>query len=383
MYRDFRVDPGTIPFSNVFLDYAGPFNVYIESKCSKVYVLVITCLLTRAINLQVSVDLGVKEFIRSFQLHCFSFGVPKRVISDQGSQIVAGGDVITKFLSSEDVEGYFQGQGSNIVAFEQFYKGRKELGGLVECCVKLCKRLLSGSIKNNILPFREFEYFVCQTVHLVNRRPIAFKESLRDTRSSDIPDPITPELLLHGFNLPSYNLIPSMQSFGDPDLAQDEPYDPVGRVKDAEEKLRKVRSRLLELYHGEFLPQLVSQAVDDKSRYKPVSHNRLRVGDLVLIKEENTKRTNLPLGRVIEVQVNNLAEVTGALVLKGTTGEKVKRHVCALIPLLTEIGDESVSKLVQKGQNDPPKLTQSVGLKRSKRAAALTSEQRTRAMLVD
>ena len=383
MYRDFRLDPGEIPFANVFLDYAGPFNVYINAKCCKVYVLVITCLLTRAINLKVSVDLGVKEFVRSLQLHCFEFGVPRRVISDQGSQIVAGGNIITKFLANEDVEGYLQGQGSNIVAFEQFYKGRKELGGLVECCVKLSKRLLSGSIRNNVLPFREFEYFVSQTVHLVNRRPIAFKESLRDTKTVELPDPITPELLLHGFHLPSYNLVPSVQNVEDPDLLRDELYDPVGKVKETEEKLRRVRTRLFDLYHTEFLPQLVSQAIDSKTRYKPVSHNRLRVGDLVLVKEENTKRTNLPLGRVIEVQINNLDEVTGAVVLKGSTGEKVKRHASALIPLLTEIGDESVSKSTQKGRSDSLGQTEIVGLKRGKRAAALTSEQRTRAMLVE
>ena len=70
-------------------------------------------------------------------------------------------------------------------------------GSLVEVCVKLVKRLIYGSIRNNVPSYFDFDFLVCQVVYLVNRRPIAFKEALRDN-DAEVPDPITPELLIRG-----------------------------------------------------------------------------------------------------------------------------------------------------------------------------------------
>ena len=62
--------------------------------------------------------------------------------------------------------------------------------------------------------------------------------------------------------------------------------------------------------------------------------NRLML-ETVLIKEEFTKRYNYPLGSSLSGVKNDLDETTGAIVLKGNTREKVKRHSRTLIPLLT------------------------------------------------
>ena len=396
MYRDFRLSPSQIPFANVFLDYAGPYSVRIGGSTSKVYILVITCLFTRAINLRVSLDLTNQEFLRSLQWHSFEHGVPLKVVSDLGTQLVSGSEIVTQFLSDDDTMGYLSDNGSKTLSFEQFYKGHKQLGSLVECCVKLSKRLISGAIRNSVLPLREFEFFVAQTKHLVNRRPIAYRESLRDTFSNELPEPITPELLLNGHNLKSANLIPSLQSVeeSDPDFSPN--LDPLHKVREIECKLRKIRSRLFDLYNKEFIPQLVTQATNTEGRYKPVTHNRLKVGDIVLLNEENTKRTNLPMGRIIEIQVNNLDEVTGALVQKGNSGEKVKRHSSVLIPLLTDLdwrpegeNEETTDPGVVPAPSDVGKSANGAEdrqskagkAKRPKRKAAVASEKTTRSML--
>ena len=376
MYRDFRVSPSEIPFSNVFLDHAGPFHIRKGSENTKVYLLVISCLYTRAVNLVLSIDLTVEEFLRSLSMHSFEYGVPLRVISDLGSQIVSGAEIIRKFLSDDDSNEYFREHGSKVVSFEQFYKGKKELGGLIESCVKLTKRLLSGSIGRNILSYREFEYFVAQTKHLVNRRPIAFKSSLRDTSSSELPEPITPELLIHGYNLISINLMPALQSVEDPEFGPD--YDPTGSLRSMHEKLKRVRSRLLNSYYKEFIPQLIHQATDNGKRYKPVNHNKLEVGDLVLIGDEMTKRTNLQMARVLAVETNRLGEVTGVTLKKGATGEIVKRHTESLIPLLNDINVRSAPK-PKKAPN--PGETIVSGRSRKQRTAAVRANELNRKIL--
>lgn len=379
-YREFRLNPSNIPFSNVFLDYIGPYLVRVDSGKVKVYILIITCLWTRAINLKISLDLSTGEFLRSLQLHTFEFGVPQLVLSDLGSQLVAGADIITNFLSDPGTQSYFSEHNSKVISFQQYYKGCSQLGALVESCVKLTKRLLSGSVGNNVLEFRDFDFIVSQTVHLVNRRPVAFRESLRDCSTVDLPEPITPELLIHGHNLLSINLIPSLQVIDEDDFDQSGDFDPIAGIRNTYSKLCKVRSNLLKLYNTEFLTNLIGQATNSQSKYKPVTHEAVGEGDIVLLKESNTKPTNYPMARVKTLQVNDLGEVTGAVVHKGKTGELVKRHSSVIIPLLRVRGNADLAPSVTDAEAPVPDAN-SQTRPPSRRQAAVVSAERTRTML--
>ena len=133
-------------------------------------------------------------------------------------------------------------------------------------------------------------------------------------------------------------------------------------------------SKLIKLYNEEFLPKLIGQATDEKSRYKPVTHKSLNVGDIVLIKEDFTKPANMPMGRIVEIYRNDLGEVTSARVLKGASREVLKRHASVLIPLLQD---------TQMGQPYVPEsdIASEQVMVRPKRAAAIQSENATRQML--
>ena len=256
----------------------------------------------------------------------------------------------------------------------------------------MVRHLLQCSIKNYVLDYRDFEFIIAQTVHLVNRRPIAFQEGLRDNSNETIPDPISPEKIIHGFDLTSVNLIPGLQPDPecDPEWLMDS--DPVHKVRETYGKLKKVRTLLTETYHSEFLGCLMKQAINDKNRYKPVTHNKLQVGDVVLIKEENCKPINYPMAIVKEVKVNIINEVTDAILLKGKNREIVKRHVTSIIPILTckEMSPKS-NQIVQNDlhsgpnepfQDDPGCLSNTRRKKgRQKRKAALESVKRTKKIL--
>ena len=88
-YRDFRINPKKVPFNYLFLDFLGPYNIQRNGELAKVYILCLTCLWGRAINLVVCNDLTVDSFLRAFQLHIFQYDLPDKVFSDLGSQIVA------------------------------------------------------------------------------------------------------------------------------------------------------------------------------------------------------------------------------------------------------------------------------------------------------
>ena len=211
-YREWRAQPPDKPYSYVFLDYLGPFTVKVQSSKTKVYLLLFTCLWSRAINIKICSDMSVAKFLLALQGHIYEEGVPTKVFSDSGSQLTAAASQISKFLDDEKVRGFLDDTGVDKLEFHHYFKGNSSMGSLVEIQVKFVKKLLYSSIRNNVLEKDEFELLVSKTVHLVNSRPIAFKESLRDCDTMVLPDPITPELLTKGRHLSCINVIPNLNS---------------------------------------------------------------------------------------------------------------------------------------------------------------------------
>ena len=333
-YRDFRLEPPNFPYRSIFIDYLGPYYVRYNGSKTKVWLLCVTCLWSRAINLKLCLDLTIPTFLRAFQMHVFDYGIPQLCLSDKGSQIVPGTNLISDFIGDPDTKQYLQENGITNVEFSQYYKGCPKLGSLVESCVKLVKRLIHGSIRNSVLDYIDFEFLVCQTIHLVNRRPIAFKETLRDCNVDEqMPAPITPEILLKGYELVSLNVIPDLTPL-DSDPSWDPALSSTDHIRDSYAKLRKARHQLIEIYNSEFLAQLIRQATDSTSRYKPISYKSLQAGDIVLLKEPFQKPANYPMGIVKKLQLNSSNEVTGATILKGNK-ETVDRHASSIIPLLS------------------------------------------------
>ena len=362
-YRDFRADPPKIPFKSIFIDHFGPYEVKLEGRKTKVWVLCITCLWSRAINLKICLDQSVTQCLKALQLHIYEYGVPETVYSDLGTSIVAAGNVIKDFIKDPDTTLYLKHHNLNPIKFEQYFKGNSELGSLVESAVKLVKRLLFGSLGNNVVDYFEFDFLVSKTVHLVNKRPVAFKECLRSDEAVDVPDPITPEMSIHGRELPSVNCIPKLQPDPEPEDWSD---GPSKLVRVSYSKLRKVLEHLTVVYNEEFFATLVKQVTDKRRRYRPVQHRGLRVGDIVFIKEKYVKPNHYQLAIVVEVKINEFGETTGATVRKGATNEVVRRHSSSLKPLLCceAAPNAGIASLTQ---------TPAAELRRSKRLAAKRS----------
>ena len=358
-YRDFRVSPPNVPYRYIYLDHFGPYQVKINGASSKAWVLLITCMWSRAINLIVCLDLTVAQFLRSLQEHIFSFGCPELILSDSGSSLVAGANVVSNMLNDPEVQNFLLEQGMRNPTFTQYSKGNPDIGGVVESCVKIAKRLLRGVTgSKKVLDIFDFQFLVKQTVCIANKRPIAYVESLRQPSTMEAPPaPITPEILLRGHDLVTLNVIPSQPTDVDPDW--DPNCDRDAHIRGSFTALNKNRQQLVDIYQDEFLANLTRQATNTPGRYVSTKHEKLEVGDLVLLKQDHFKAVNFPMGIVKEVVINSIGEVTDAIILKGNK-EKVKRHVHSLILLLkgsdkvaseTEITDrvaQSVPKAVSK-----------------------------------
>ena len=147
--------------------------------------------------------------------------------------------------------------------------------------------------------------------------------------------------------------------------------------------LNENRNKMNEIYNKEISSDLMREATNSPDRYKPVKHDCLQIGDVVLLKEINIKYVNFPMGIVTRVTTNTLGEVTNVEVRKGNR-ETVKRHVKSLILLLKNgdlpPGDLNVDTSVQVTDQSS---VGDIGLQtKPKRQAAIKCKEKM-AVLID
>ena len=282
-YRELRLDPGPVPFNNIYLDYMGPFMAkdYHSKKNQKVWVLVITCMWSRAVNLKLVYNLSVREFLRAFQVHIYEHGVPRTCISDLGSQLTSGANIIKTQFNDVQSQEYLKQFNISRVDFHHYDKGNSSMGSLVERLIKITKDLLYSSMRNKILNVPDFESLLSQVKHLLNKRPVAFKDTVRVSPSEEEVEPISPEMLIYGRELPSLNL---QLHHRDPDWQPQVPKD----SEQINKQLRKyieTKNKLNQLYNEEFIQKLLDQPIDKHNRYSPTFHNAINVGILFFSKK--------------------------------------------------------------------------------------------------
>ena len=105
-YRDFRVDPPSIPFRYIIIDYMGPFTLNWNEKKTKAWILIITCLWSRAVNMKVF-DCRYEGLLDSTSI-THEFGMFERCFSDLCSQITAGSNIIANFLDDYETNDLFR-----------------------------------------------------------------------------------------------------------------------------------------------------------------------------------------------------------------------------------------------------------------------------------
>ena len=379
-YKNFRINPEAIPFRNICVDHCGPFLVTdgLKQKC-KVYVLVISCLWSRAVNLVICRSMEKSSFLRALQVHIFENGFPSLIISDNGSPIVAGVEQTASYLNDTESVKFLKKHNINTLKFHPYPANSPKLGGVVESMVKQVKRIITSSIRNNILDYFDFEYLVQETKMLINKRPIAFKSLLNKMDVNDIPSPLTPEMIVKGHDVPCISIIPQLNT-SENDDCWDYNDELLSNNQDLIitkfNKLKKVRRNLEKLYKDEFVSNLLLQSTDRKNRYAKKGHTMLKSGDVVSIRTNFSKPFDYPLGVVVRVETNDLNEVTAAHVRKAN-GEIIRRHVDNLI-FIAEMPCNP-DKVEDVGLNIPN--SHPVSEVRKQREAARVSQERNKKIL--
>lgn len=82
------------PFSYVGIDYLGPLDVAVGRRSEKRYVAVFTCLVTRAVHLEVAFTLSTESCIMAIRRFIARRGPPVEIFSDNGTNFVGTSNIL-------------------------------------------------------------------------------------------------------------------------------------------------------------------------------------------------------------------------------------------------------------------------------------------------
>ncbi|XP_062704432.1 uncharacterized protein LOC134286776 [Aedes albopictus] len=277
-----RITPARV-FANSGMDYCGPFGIRPlvgRGANVKMYVAVFVCMVVKAVHLEVVTDLTSVACINTVKRFIARRGRVVNLYCDNSTAFV-GADRELKQLrrqylqqySTEQWNGYCLESG---ITFHFIPPRSPHHGGLWEAGVKSFKHHLRRILGCRSFTLEEFNTTVAQIESMLNSRPLSPLSSHPQDLSS-----LTPGHFLVGeplFSIP------------EPDYTTH----PVGRLNRYQEMKRSVQD-----FWKRWAREYVSE-LHQRSKWQRV-RDEVKVGSLVLLKQEGLPPLEWNLGRVVAV----------------------------------------------------------------------------------
>jgi hypothetical protein len=272
-----RVSGNTVPFQFTGIDYFGPMTVKRARARQKKWGCLFTCLVTRAIHLELADSLEADDFI--LVLRCFvgRRGKPLEIFSDNGKNFVGANRELQETLAQLDQSNSLQNfLLRSSIQWHFIPPNAPHYGGAWERLVRSTKTALKAILKEQCVTENVLRAALVEVEDMVNSRPLTYN-------SSDPSDftVLTPN---HFLRLGNTDHVP-LGSFHSSEI------DSRRRWRQAQVLADHIWKRWM----IEYLPSLTV-----RNKWKREERNHL-IDDLVLLVDENRPRGQWSMGRVIEV----------------------------------------------------------------------------------
>jgi len=310
------------PFEVTGVDFTGALYVRSSDGEQKVYVCLFTCAVSRAVHLELAVDLTVECFLQVFRRFTSRRSLPRVMMSDNASTFIAAGEELQSLLSSTALADNLARRG---VEWRLIPKRAPWFGGFWERLIGLTKTSLKRVLGRTHATFESLRTLVIEVEAILNNRPLTY-----NTPEVDDPCPVTPAHLLYGrpiITLPHYDVQP------------DEINDPT--YGDSNELRSRAKAQAAILQH--FWSRWSKEYLTALREYHRTTGNNVqtpRVGDVVQI-HDDCPRIQWRLG-VIERLNQGADGLVRSVQLRTPTG-RTNRPVAKLYPLEIMATDVSPS----------------------------------------
>lgn len=303
---EFRVNQ-YLPFFNTGLDYAGPLLIKDRStrgaKLTKAYICLFVCMSVKAIHLELVPDLTTECFLAALKRFIGRRGKPSNIYSDNAKNFVGANaqlrelgqllekqhHIITKRLAEDNIQWHF------------IPSRAPNFGGIWEAGIKRVKFHLKRILGEAHLTYEEFLTVLIQIESILNSRPLCPLNSTPDQLN-----PLTPAHFLIGRAL---SAIPEPSKL----------HIPQNRLKQYQ-RLQQLTEHFWVRWHREYLSELQCRV-----KWREKSQNFLKVGTLVLVKEDSSPVMRWHMGRIVDLHPGE--DKTIRVVTLKMNGSQVKRSV--------------------------------------------------------
>ena len=178
------------------VDLCGPFDSYSHHNkraVVKIWLVVFCCATTSATAIKVMENYSTSAFIQSFVRFSCTYGYPKKLLSDEGSQLVKA--FKTMELNYLDIKNKLQREVQ--VDYQICPVGGHNVNGKVERKIREIKASLDKTVSKFKLLIIQWETVVAEIANSINNRPLALGNITSDFECMDL---LTPNRLLLGRN---------------------------------------------------------------------------------------------------------------------------------------------------------------------------------------
>nr|XP_054598158.1 uncharacterized protein LOC129163741 [Nothobranchius furzeri] len=267
------------PFTQVGLDVFGPWTVSARRTRgglfeSKRWAVMFTCLVTRAVHMEVIDSLSTSSFINALRRFTAIRGPAKLFRSDRGTNFVGACKELGITSDDAALQSYLKDQGCT---WDFNLPHSSHMGGAWERMIGIARRILDGMLLKMHSPTLSHEVLttlIAEVVAIMNSRPIVPVSS-----DPDAPTVLTPSMLL------TQKLDSASFPSGDLDLKD--------LYRSQWKQVQGLADSFWKRWRQEYLATLQPR------RKWQAEQTNLQVGDLVLLKDKQAKRNEWPTGLIV------------------------------------------------------------------------------------
>lgn len=282
-----RLDPAP-PFTYIGIDVFGPWTIATRKTRggevnSKRWALLFTCLVVRAVHIELLEEMSSSSFINALRRFCAVRGEVKIIHSDQGTNFVGSTkDLNANVIRVDDrpIQRYLIDHSINWV-FNPPHASH--MGGAWERMIGVARRILDFlllGVKN--LTHDVLATLMAEVSSIVNARPLTPM-----SYDPECPCPLTPAMLL------TIKTDQTVRSFQLDDFNKKDIYKKQWRC------VQYLADQFWARWRVEYLPSL-----QVRSKWKQESKN-LQEGDVVLLADKSTYRNEWPVGRIVKAHLSS------------------------------------------------------------------------------
>ncbi|XP_026315040.1 uncharacterized protein LOC113226570 isoform X1 [Hyposmocoma kahamanoa] len=280
------------PFEKIGVDYAGPIDVKLSrvrrSLIGKGYVLVMVCFTTKAVHLELASDLTTETFLACLKRFISRRGLPTEIHCDNASTFKGARSQLAELYSLQSSQSHkqqvYEFASQKGIEFHFIPSYSPTFGGLWEAAVKSTKYHLKRVLHKNVLTYEQLSTVLTEIEAVLNSRPLL-------PLSSDPND--------YCYLTPGHFIIGSALTMYPENDSSDVPQN---RLK-FWQLCTNIKQAFWKMWHKYYL-----NVLQNRPKWKQ-EHCNVRLGSLVILKEQNVPCMYWPMARIEKLFTGNDGKV--------------------------------------------------------------------------